>query len=317
MDNIKYQSFSEELFKNTITAVIDADSFAYAIGWNHKDTIFGDAVLKDVDELVHDILQGTQARHYVGILSPDVQTVPGQLPEITKPNFRKAIGVSRPYKGMRKEKPEWYDTWAPIIHDHLITQWGFIKAPEGLEADDLAATMCKMITDLGGNATCCGNDKDLLQIPGNHFNIVKKTLSHIPVSDACFRLWNQVLMGDSTDNIEGLPGCGKVMSEKILGPTTARYAWPLTEQAYITSVIGSFIGTYPNTDIAIRKFYENYMLVKLRTDIDLELVDEAALRGYDLNTYNKLYQSIAEEAEDVPDFGRQEEELNFGKDGIS
>lgn len=306
MDQIKYQPFSEELFKNTITSVIDADSFAYAISWTQKDALFPEPVIREVDLLVHDILQGTQARHYVGVLSPDVQTIPGVC-YTGIPNFRKAIAVSRPYKGMRKEKPEWYEKWAPIINDYLITNWGFIKAPEGFEADDLVATLCRTIGNLNGNVTCCGNDKDLLQIPGNHFNFVKKTLTHISVDEARYRLWRQILMGDSTDNIEGIPGCGEKRATDILAKALPGHELLL--------VLNTYLAIYEpqSIDLGIRKFYENYMLVKLRDDIDLELVDTEAIRGYDLDTHKAVFQPVQEEIEEIPDFSG--EELNFGKDG--
>jgi hypothetical protein len=313
MSELNYQPFSEELFKNTITAVIDADSFAYAIGWNNREALFPEPVIRDVDALVHDILQGTQARHYIGILSPDSTTIIGEEEVQCKPNFRKAIALSRPYKGMRAEKPEWYVKWAPIINNHLIDKWGFIKAPEGYEADDLTATMCQMIADAGGNATCCGNDKDLLQIPGNHFNIVKKVLQHVDNFKANYTLWMQVLTGDSTDNIEGIPGCGPKSAEKIL---TVSSSFGIADHC---AVLSAYIEKH-GQDIGIQKFYENYMLVKLRFDIDLELVNPDCIRGYDLETGGLQFKAVQDEFEQIPDFGaaeemlRQGEDLNFGID---
>lgn len=306
-NDIVYRDFDPDIFVSSPTAVIDADGFAWAIGWNNKDSFFEDKVRKDVDLAIHDILQGIRAQHYVGILSPaavmvrDYQRDDHERDEdelvytnVTKPNFRNAIAKTKPYKGQRPEKPEWYTKWAPVVEARLVDYWGFIRTPEGFEADDLVCSIMANMTEIeGAEPWCCGTDKDLLQIPGKHFNIVKKTITELDYTQAQYKLWTQCLCGDTTDNIAGLEKCGPVGAKKILEG--------LTPDNFPTGVIEAFIAKH-GQDKGIQLFYENYMLVKLRHDIDTSEID--GLRGYDLEEYAN-FGGVAptEEAEDVPDFG--------------
>lgn len=312
--DIAYRDFDPGIFADSRTAVIDGDGFAYAIGWNHKDDIFEDGIRREVDDIIHDILQGTQSSHYVGILSPQSILVPafsnneaGDLIEETvdvTPNFRKAIAKSRPYKGHRKEKPEWYDRLCPVIEDQLVTKWGFVRTQAGYEADDMVVTMCTVITAGGGKAICCGNDKDLRQWSGEHFNVRTKLIDKISTEQAAYNLYTQVIIGDTTDNIQGLEGYGPKAAEKIL-------VCPQPEGMLVRMAFDAYAIAYEaSPDTAVQKFYENYMLVKLRTDLDIQCHEEELIHGYDLELY-KDYNVVAppdrlSDNEEIPDFFKGE-----------
>lgn len=312
MTEIKHSPFNEEQFKNKITAVIDGDGIAYAIAWNHKDDLFPEATLQEIDMFMHDTLQGTQARHYVGILSPlDYQPLTEEheffdkslenIEQIrpAKPNFRKAIALSQPYKGQRKEKPEWYDQWCPVIETYLQEVWGFIRAPEGFEADDLCATMATVINSQG-NCTVVHTDKDLKQIPGNHFNPKTKAIYHVTQSEAYRFLYHQIIMGDTTDNIQGIPGWGEKRADEAINHISEG-SW---ERAYMLECMKHYAFAYEKIGMttAIAKFWENYQLCKLITDMDLSEVDEDAIRGYDLDKYSDYNRAPDQEQEEIPDF---------------
>lgn len=315
MTEIKHSPFSEEQFKNTITGVIDGDGIAYAIAWNHKDDIFPEKCLESVDAFMHDTLQGIQARHYVGILSPGpnmVRDVWAEGPDgfelepheykyqdVAKPNFRYAIATSKPYKGNRGEKPEWYDKWCPVIEAYLRDAWGFIHGPEGFEADDLCATMATLINSQG-NCTVVHTDKDLKQIPGNHFNPKEKKLYHVTQHEAWRFLYHQIIMGDKTDNIEGIPGWGEKATDAEINAIT-QGAW---ERSFMLQCIKCYAAAYEQQGMtaAISKFWENYQLCKLITDMDISELDDDAIRGYDLDGYANINTALPEEQEDLPDF---------------
>jgi DNA polymerase-1 len=61
-------------------------------------------------------------------------------------------------------------------------------------------------------------DKDLLTIPGRHFNWRKESQAITEVDEAAanYNFMHQTLCGDRTDGYPGLPGCGPVKASKIL-----------------------------------------------------------------------------------------------------
>lgn len=89
-----------------------------------------------------------------------------------------------------------------------------VRSVLGLEADDLMGIASTSMT----NTVIITPDKDLLTIPGEHYNPRKKSREHTSWAEAEYRLAMQWLTGDSTDSIPGLPGCGPVKAEKILNP---------------------------------------------------------------------------------------------------
>lgn len=125
-------------------------------------------------------------------------------------NFREDMARIRTYKGNRKgkDKPVYYQE----IRDYLVNEWGAILV-EGMEADDACAIE---LTKLGKNGILCGVDKDLLQVAGKHYNIMKGSLSVVTQKQAIYNLWHQAITGDSTDNIPGCKGIGPKKAEKII-----------------------------------------------------------------------------------------------------
>lgn len=184
-------------------ALIDADSLVYIIAWQYREHLNLE-VLHDVrescDNFMDSILTTVQADQYLGVFS-------------SSKNFRHDLYLYRPYKGKRPEKMACVAYWEAPIKEHFCTKWGFYKSPN-LEADDVVATLA-MILDQP--SVICSPDKDLKQIPGYHFDYKNQSLSVETISKdtACMNLWTQVLTGDSTDNIAGIPGMGKVKVDKL------------------------------------------------------------------------------------------------------
>jgi hypothetical protein len=69
----------------------------------------------------------------------------------------------------------------------------------------------------GEDTIICSIDKDLRTIPGKHYNLDSGVVDEVTRHDAWHNFWSQVLTGDSTDNIEGLKGCGKVGTAQCVG----------------------------------------------------------------------------------------------------
>ncbi len=129
-------------------------------------------------------------------------------------NFR--YRVDPLYKHRRKGVPK-PTHYYPVV-DYLWNNWK-CKMCFGYEADDGIG-----INYMPGDIVAA-NDKDMLQIAGQHYNFVKD--EHIEVSDYLgqYQLWHQMLEGDYSDSIDGVAGIGKAKAPGyLLGKTPQEMA---------------------------------------------------------------------------------------------
>ena len=128
-----------------------------------------------------------------------------------KNNFRFDIAVTAPYKGNRKDKQK--PQHLPLMRDYFVYAYG-AKVSEGQEADDDIAIRA---TELGANGCIIVSlDKDFRQIPGWHYNFVKREKTWVTQEEGIKFFYQQILMGDSADNIKGAPGIGEKKALKLL-----------------------------------------------------------------------------------------------------
>jgi hypothetical protein len=127
-------------------------------------------------------------------------------------NFRDNIATIKLYKGNRDplHKPHWYSE----IKEYLKSVWD-AQEVENLEADDILADLQESVPS-SDDSCIISTDKDLDQIAGWHYNWVKDELYEVSVEQGIHCRYMQILTGDSTDNIEGIPGVGPVGAEKCL-----------------------------------------------------------------------------------------------------
>lgn len=64
----------------------------------------------------------------------------------------------------------------------------------------------------------CSIDKDLLQIPGKHFNFVKQEFKEVTIENGIKHFYSQMVIGDRSDNIIGINGLGEKKTAKLLDP---------------------------------------------------------------------------------------------------
>ncbi|MBB4075888.1 DNA polymerase-1 [Bartonella fuyuanensis] len=176
--------------------------------------------------------------------------------------FRKQIYPQ--YKSNRAEPPE-----------DLIPQFSLIRQAtkafnlpcvekEGFEADDLIATYAKLATKVGVKTTIISSDKDLMQLVNTRVSLYDGMKDkHIGISEVIEK-WGvtpekmidlQALIGDSTDNVPGIPG---------IGPKTA---------AQLLNQFGSLDLLFQHvTEIKQTKRRENIQTYKEQVKISRELV---------------------------------------------
>jgi len=175
-------------------ALIDADIICYRVGFASED-VEEKYCLARVTELIHEIV-------YTELKCDDYKAY------ITgKGNFRNEIAVTEPYKGNRKDakRPVHYEA----IRHHL--QRLGAELVEGQEADDAVA-----IEASTNGGWIVSIDKDLDQVPGWHYNFVKKEEYYVEEFEGLKNFYSQILTGDRIDNIIGLKGIGPVKAAKIL-----------------------------------------------------------------------------------------------------
>jgi hypothetical protein len=156
-------------------------------------------------------------------------------------NFRQMVATTAPYKGNRKDlkRPKHYEA----LREYL--QRLGAELVEGQEADDAIAI----------EATKEGHwivsiDKDFDQVPGWHYNFVKKEKYYITEEEGMHNFYMQILTGDRVDNIIGLKGVGPVKAEKILQDCT-------TEREYYDACVKAYDGN-------VERVTENGVLLWLR-----------------------------------------------------
>lgn len=136
-----------------------------------------------------------------------------------KGNFRYEIATIKPYKGNRDplHRPKYYKD----IREFLIGKYQ-AEVVEGQEADDALAQAQWSKPDK--STVICSIDKDLMMIPGYHFNPKKGTFWYQSIKDAeLFFLW-QMMVGDTTDNIPGVTGVGPKTADKIMAECGEDYS---------------------------------------------------------------------------------------------
>jgi hypothetical protein len=141
-------------------------------------------------------------------------------------NFRNSIATRASYKGNRSGSVP--PVHLKAIRSHLIERGAIVS--QGEEADDLLG----IAATANPGSIVCSVDKDLLQIPGRHYNFVTKEEVTITPKEGALNFYAQVLSGDSTDNVPGVTGIGPVKARKLLADCKTPLAcWLRLVEVYV------------------------------------------------------------------------------------
>lgn len=119
-------------------------------------------------------------------------------------NFREKLSTIVPYKVGRRRltRPIHYQA----IRDYLTDTWG-ARVINGREADDELGIEAAKLRKRGESYIIATIDKDLDQIPGEHYDYARHIGYRVSSADAEKWFWQQALSGDPTDSV---PGCWKI-----------------------------------------------------------------------------------------------------------
>jgi 5'-3' exonuclease len=118
------------------------------------------------------------------------------------------------YKGKRSKNPE-RTNFVYRIREQAIAD-GIAIPADGRETDDLIRIWAEEAMGTGEEYIICSGDKDLFCIPGRHYLIRSEKIVNVSAKEAEKHYWEQILQGDSTDNIPGLPGIGPTKARAML-----------------------------------------------------------------------------------------------------
>lgn len=180
-------------------ALLDADIIAFRCAASAENEELGIATWR-VDELCETILRDVGATQWEAYLTGDT-------------NFRYQIFPE--YKANRLNRPR--PRHLAECKLHMQHAWA-ATVSIGCEADDLLGVRQTACNEDGvaEESVICSIDKDLLTIPGNHYNFVKKEFKLVSPLEAARNFYTQLLTGDSSDGIKGVAGIGPVKAGRLL-----------------------------------------------------------------------------------------------------
>ena len=160
------------------------------------------------------------------------EEMPGYLAvafDVHAPTFRHELYAE--YKGTRKPMPEELRQQVPVMKEVLAAMGICTVEQAGLEADDILGTLAKRGEKDGMEVALVSGDRDLLQIAGEHIKIrIPKTKGgRTEIEDYYAKdvlaAWQvtpeqfvdlKALMGDSSDNIPGVPKVGPKTAQELM-----------------------------------------------------------------------------------------------------
>ena len=105
------------------------------------------------------------------------------------------------YKANRAGKPP--PKHLEAVREYLIRSWNAFPVEGGLETDDRLGIEA---TRIGLDSCIASFDKDLLQVPGWHYNFKQKQRTFVSPFDALRNFYKQVIAGDGADNVPSFDG---------------------------------------------------------------------------------------------------------------
>jgi 5'-3' exonuclease len=128
-------------------------------------------------------------------------------------NFRNSLYPE--YKLNRHADPNRQNHFVPTLRKLAVAEDLAVEAT-GREADDLMRMWAEEAIASGDEYVICSIDKDLKCIPGKHYLMHKKEFITVSPDEALRHYYEQLLKGDPTDNIPGVPRVGEVKAKKFL-----------------------------------------------------------------------------------------------------
>jgi len=174
-------------------ALIDLDTLVFIVAsrqWTNGNRDNPEQVKNHVKEYVNTILINTRADFYTSVYQAKGHS-----------NYRKYFYPD--YKANRPESPEFFTHWKDTIVEAFI-ELGAVGL-KVIESDDAVSIGYYKYKD-EYDCIIVSGDKDLNQIPGEHYNPSKNISYFISNEVANESLLLQIICGDDSDSVKGIRG---------------------------------------------------------------------------------------------------------------
>lgn len=197
------------------------------------------------------------------------------------------------YKATRKPMPDDLIPQVPRIKEVIRAFSVSILEKQGIEADDLIGALTVRAAEKGWRTVIVSGDKDLMQLVGDSVTMVDtmkdKTYDAAAVKEKFGVGPDRVveilgLMGDTSDNIPGVPGVGPKTAQRLI-----------EEYGSVEAVIANAENL---RNVKLRESFRQYadqarlsrQLALIRTDVDVDFdLQEAARRAPDNDELARLF----------------------------
>jgi len=205
--------------KQRACLLVDADSIYFKAACRTKKK-------KEISKIIDNLMSEIQSKFFVSGMKVAVKGFD---------NFRNKI-----YEDYKSNRPELDQKLKDALghgYKHMINRYEAVQA-NGMEADDLVSIWAYEAREMEIPYIVVGIDKDLLQIPGHHYNFNKYTYEFIDDDQAHKLLMIQCLTGDRADNIPGIKGIGPKKAEKLLEGIETEKMWRHVKKAWADNNAG-------------------------------------------------------------------------------
>ncbi len=205
------------------------------------------------------------------------------------------------YKAGRKKMPEELAQQFPIVKELLSALAINIFEIDGFEADDLIGTLSVFAEEKGIEVYIVTGDKDALQLATDNVKVVitKKGITEKEIYDKN-RMMEEFgvtpkefidvkgLMGDTSDNIPGVPGIGEKTAFKLI----KEYKSIETVLENIENIKGKKLkeNLHEYREQAI--FSKKLATIICNVPIDMSLEDIKSKEEYDINKVRKMFERL-------------------------
>ena len=212
--------------------------------------------------------------------------------DVSQPTFRHEMFAE--YKGTRKPMAEELRQQVPLMKEMLHAMGVTVIEKGGYEADDLLGTIAKRSEAKGLDVSIVSGDRDLLQLATDHIRIripkTKKTGTEIEdynTKDVIEKYMVtpeefidvKALMGDTSDNIPGVPGIG----EKTATALIAQYGSIENCYEHVDEI------KPPRASKNLKEYYELAQMSKTLATIEINADIDYDLKSARLEQISDLY----------------------------